>query len=156
MAGLSYIAFDIEIAKEIPDGCRDWSDIRPLGISCAATLADDGDLRLWYGDIAGGAIAPQMGPQGVWELADYLLKQNLTRGRRPLTWNGAGFDFDILAEETADAWNPGLCRRLALDHLDMGLQMLCEKGFMCGLQAAAKGMGLAGKTEGACTATSLP
>ena len=31
------IAFDLEIVKEIPEGVE-WKDIRPLGISCAASL----------------------------------------------------------------------------------------------------------------------
>ncbi|MHB0874542.1 MAG: ribonuclease H-like domain-containing protein [Anaerolineae bacterium] len=149
MAGLSYVAFDIEIAKEIPDGCRDWSDIRPLGISCAATLTDDGDLRLWYGEMSEGRIASQMTPGEVGDLVAYLRDQfHDGSGRRPLTWNGLGFDFDVLAEEAGDPWDVGSCRGLALDHIDMGFQMFCEKGFMAGLNAAAKGMGLAGKTEG--------
>lgn len=33
-----YMVFDLEIAKEIPEGTKDWSALRPLGISCAATL----------------------------------------------------------------------------------------------------------------------
>lgn len=34
----TYLAWDIEIAKTIPDGETDWKTHRPLGISCAATI----------------------------------------------------------------------------------------------------------------------
>ena len=44
-----YLAFDIETAKQLPAGERDWKTHRPLGISCAATLTgDSGELLLWH------------------------------------------------------------------------------------------------------------
>ena len=62
-----------------------------------------------------------------------------------LTWNGLGFDFDILAEES-DRYD--LCRELAWDHMDMMFHIFCLKGYPLGLDTAAKGMGLTGKTPG--------
>jgi hypothetical protein len=67
------------------------------------------------------------------------------RGYTVATWNGVGFDFDILAEESGMLTQ---CRRLALDHVDPMFHILCELGFGVSLQAAARGMKLAGKPEG--------
>ena len=40
---MKLLAFDLEIAKPLPEGCTDWKAHSPLGISCAATLRSDGD-----------------------------------------------------------------------------------------------------------------
>ncbi|MDP6494098.1 MAG: hypothetical protein QGI09_01450 [Dehalococcoidia bacterium] len=40
-----YLAFDLEIAKEFPEG-GDWRGHGPLGISCAATQASDTGQRV--------------------------------------------------------------------------------------------------------------
>ena len=45
MTDRKYLAFDLEIAREIPEG-GDWKANRPLGISCAATLASDTGQRV--------------------------------------------------------------------------------------------------------------
>jgi hypothetical protein len=62
-----------------------------------------------------------------------------------LTWNGLGFDFDILSDESGMI---NECKQLALGHVDMMFHFFCVKGYALGLDAAAKGMGLRGKTEG--------
>jgi hypothetical protein len=62
-----------------------------------------------------------------------------------VTWNGVGFDLDILAEESG---MPEECRRLAAGHVDMMFHVLCRLGYGVRLDGAAKGMGLAGKPEG--------
>ena len=41
--GPKYLSFDIEIAKDLPDGMADLMAYRPLGLTCAATLASDTD-----------------------------------------------------------------------------------------------------------------
>ncbi len=38
-----YVAFDLETAKIMPDDAGDLKAYRPLGITCAAALSDDGD-----------------------------------------------------------------------------------------------------------------
>jgi hypothetical protein len=146
-----FIAFDLEIAKEIPEGTDDWKKIRPLGISCAATLTSTGGLRLWHGrEQRDGTFARQMTPEECNALFIHMLtfaSYNEPHGY-VLTFNGLGFDFDILAEECSPAGGD-VCHQLArYQHIDMGFAMFCEKGYMIGLQAAAKGMGLPGKTEG--------
>jgi hypothetical protein len=62
-----------------------------------------------------------------------------------LTWNGLGFDFEILAEESGRVAD---CRELALDHVDMMFHLFCQLGYAVGLDRAARGMGLAGKSPG--------
>lgn len=139
---MKYVAFDLEIAKEVPDG-EDLKDHRPLGITCAATVTESGLAQLWHGD-----YAPKMSPAQVMRLIKYLVNQYEDNGRFPLTWNGLGFDFDIMAEEAFYESGADACKYLAENHIDPGFQMVCERGFMIGLNTAAKGMGLSGKTEG--------
>lgn len=153
MQDLRFVSFDIEITKEIPEGEKDWKKGRPLGISCAATLTSDGDLRLWYGALldplsAGSReIEPSMGPSQCACLAAYLMR--MQGGGYPiLTFNGLGFDFDILAEECQDTVARSTVVDLALHHIDIAFAMFCDKGYMVGLDTASRGMGLAGKTEG--------
>lgn len=138
------IAFDIEIAKNFPDGEQDWKRYRPLGISCAATIVAGEAATLWYGKTSDGGYAQQMSRAETQELVNYLQDQAAIGGTI-LTWNGLGFDFDILAEESG--MKPA-CAQLALQHIDMMFHVFCLKGFPLGLDKAALGMGLAGKTPG--------
>ena len=139
-----YLAFDIETAKTTEDE-TDWRSCRPLGISCAATLlADSDELRLWHGGKDRNNPSDRMSPQDARELVEYLVTQ-AENDYTIVTWNGLGFDFDILAEESHMLAE---CRRLAIGHVDMMFHVLCQLGYCVGLDAAAKGMGLAGKTEG--------
>ncbi len=73
------------------------------------------------------------------------LAQFVEDGYTLLTWNGVGFDFNILAEES------GLqveCERLALAHVDMMFHVVCSRGFPLALDKVAQGMGLPGKRSG--------
>jgi len=146
MAGIqrAYIAFDIEIAKGFPENTPDWRPYRPFGISCAATVTTTGDVRLWYSKNADEKPADQMSRADAGRLVTYLQDQVAT-GKTIVSWNGVGFDFDVLAEES------GLhkeCRDLAIGHVDMMFHFFCEKGYPLGLDTAAKGMGLVGKKAG--------
>jgi hypothetical protein len=140
-----YVSFDIEIVKNIPDGV-DWRTIRPLGISCAATMCS-GDPRptLWFHGKYGPEPLPgAMTIQEVSEMLDYLLAMEQA-GFQVVSWNGLMFDFDVLAEESGRMVE---CAKLALRHVDMMFHVLCAKGFPLGLDKTAKGIGLTGKTEG--------
>jgi hypothetical protein len=140
-----YLAFDIETAKVIPESVRDWMAQRPLGISCAATRAADAQqATLWHGVTGDGRSADRMGQDDAAELVRHL-QQSVADGYTILTWNGLGFDFDILAEESGMTRE---CAELASGHVDMMFHVLCEKGFGVGLEAAAQGMNLPGKTAG--------
>lgn len=126
----------------------DWKAWRPLGISCAATLTSDGELRTWTTkDESGLGYAERMMPGDMQAMADYLqdAQQN---GYPVVTWNGLQFDFDVLAEECQDIDYWHMCAQMALDHIDPMFQFYCHHGYPVGLDAVAKGLGLAGKTEG--------
>lgn len=140
-----YLAFDIETAKAIPANEHDWKSHRPMGISCAATLVSDSDeLLVWHGGKNCKRPASRMNRQETRTLVHYLARQ-VNCGYTIVTWNGLGFDFDILGEESGMLQK---CRRLAHDHVDMMFHVLCKLGYGVGLDSAARGMDLAGKTEG--------
>ncbi len=141
---LKFLAFDIEISRIMPEGVGDWSKYRPLGISCAAAIPSDGEAALWYGKSTSGDYSSQMSVDETQELVQHLQTQ-VEAGYMILTWNGLGFDFDILAEESG--MGP-VCKDLALDHTDMMFHVFCLKGYPLGLDKAAKGMGLQGKPPG--------
>jgi hypothetical protein len=139
-----YLAFDIEIVKPIPVGTQDWKSFRPLGISCAATFDGEGEPILWHGRTDTGEIAPHMNREDSARLVNFLAA-SAHDGLTVLTWNGLGFDFDILAEESGES---EACRLLALNHVDMMFHLFCCLGYALSLDRAAHGMGLPGKTPG--------
>ena len=128
-----------------PEDGSDWKSFRPLGISCAATLAGDSDQPvLWHGGNDRALPADRMSREEASGLVEYLVSQ-IGKGYTIVTWNGLGFDFDILAEESGMLAE---CRAIAETHVDMMFHVFCELGHGVGLDAAARGMGLAGKTKG--------
>ena len=140
----NYLAFDIETASMVEGD--DWRSCRPLGITCAAALSSDTPDRpiIWHGMTSDGTPSDRMTRNEAHNLVDDLRSYE-AHGYTLLTWNGAGFDFDILAEE-ADAYPA--CQVLARDHVDMMFQVLCERGFPIGIDNAAKAMEITGKPEG--------
>lgn len=140
-----YLAFDIEIAKILPDEVDDLKGHRPLGICCAAALAGDDDQpHLWFSSDARGQALPRMSREDLRVFVEFLREQQ-AQGYTLLSWNGLSFDFDILAEESGE-WRT--CEELAIDHVDMMFHVFCEKGFCVGLEAATKAIGVEGKTAG--------
>lgn len=141
------IGFDIEIVKEVPEG-EELMDHMPLGISCMAAH------RVGFGDTdaawhtrreVDGMFGGAMGPGALDEVVYWLHEMQQDKGYKIITWNGAGFDFQVLASE---CFCGDLVREIVWDHIDLGFQMLCEKGYMIGLDTAANGLGLVGKLEG--------
>ena len=142
--GRHYIAFDIETAKIIDGPVGDLKSHRPLGITCAATFSSNEDEpRTWHGKTAEGTPSPQMTTEEVGELVRFLVEAG-SNGATILTWNGLGFDFDILAEESG---MPEECKQLARHHVDMMFHVFCQLGYPIGLGKAAEGMGLPGKSS---------
>jgi hypothetical protein len=140
-----YVAFDIETAQDVPGEDFNWRPHRPLGITCAATLASDSnEVRLWHGKTKDGSPAARKTQAEAIGLIQYLV-QMAADGFTILTWNGLGFDFDILAEEAAAA---GLCKECALGHVDMMFHIVCALGYPVALEKGAQGMGLPGKPAG--------
>lgn len=142
---MKYLAFDIEIARIIPEGEKDWKAHRPLGITCAAAASSDGGLWNWWAQDDLGKFTDKMSETQCWSLVQ-TLNRLVRQGYTLLSWNGLGFDFDVLREESADDMN--FCRDLALGHIDMMFHFFCGKGFPLGLDVASKGMDLPGKPEG--------
>ena len=140
-----FLAFDVETAKILPEGVRDILEHRPLGLTCAAAVASDlAEPLVWHGRDAGGNPSPAMSRAEAAGLVSDL-RRRVEEGYAILTWNGLGFDFDVLAEES------GLreeCAALARAHVDMFFHAFCALGHFIGLQKAAEGMGLSGKTSG--------
>lgn len=144
-----WISFDIEIAALIPEGAEDWKQHRPLGITCAAVAwqnAYDGDTEtmVYHGKNNDSEPMPRMTKHEC-QILVHRLRELARQGHTILGWNSLGFDFNILAEESGMRAE---CVELALHHTDMMFQVFCERGHPLGLDAAARGMGLAGKIEG--------
>jgi len=137
------LAFDIETACTATGA--HWKRQRPLGITCIASMTSDcREPKLWFSLDEQQSPAPQMSQALVVQFVQYL-EQQTEQGFVALSWNGLGFDLDILAEESGlrDA-----CRRLARSHVDMMFHLVCELGFPVSLDKAAAGLGLAGKLAG--------
>ncbi len=133
-----YLAFDLETAK-VSLRRRDWTSDRPLGISCAATFSEgESEPVLWHGRERGAGPASQMTVAEARSLVAFL-ENRVAAGYTILTWNGIGFDFDILAEESG---MKSRCMWLALGHVDMMFHLLCQLGFGVSLSSAAQGMRL--------------
>jgi hypothetical protein len=140
-----YLAFDIETAKILPEQVTNLLEHRPLGICCAAAVASDRrDPAVWHGRLPDGSTAPSMSGAEARTLV-HDLQDFVNEGYTLLTWNGLGFDLDVLAEESGLVPD---CARLAAAHVDMMFHVVCALGHRLSLDSAARGMGLEGKTPG--------
>jgi hypothetical protein len=140
-----YIALDIETAKDVPGPDFNWKRYRPLGITCVATLQSDLlEPMIWFSKEPGEIPAPRMSRRDCLSLLDYLCRM-AGNGYTVLTWNGLGFDFDVLSEESGDFER---CKDLALNHVDMMFHVFCDRGFPVALDKAAKALGSPGKPAG--------
>lgn len=134
---MPFAAFDIEIAKELPEDCEDWTQFAPLGISCAAISlrkADGSfDTRFYH-------AAPALNREQVRAfVADLSM---LADEHTLLSWNGTGFDYQVLAQEAS---LPITCALMALDSVDLMLDVTFRKGHYLGLDKALAGAGIEGK-----------
>jgi hypothetical protein len=140
-----YLAFDIETAKDVPGTDFNWQAHRPLGISCAAALPCDTQKPIvWYGRQPDGSTANQMSKAECAQVVDQLAKLVLQEYTL-LTWNGLGFDLDVLAEESGKY---DQCRLLATNHVDMMFHVFCDRGFPVALDKAAQALRIPGKPAG--------
>jgi hypothetical protein len=138
---MKYVLWDLE--TELIKGPLDL-DLQIPGITIGATLTGDNDLKLWYEqDMEGQATGENLSPARATELVQYL--DSLAKeGHTIVTWNGAGFDFRVLAEASGRVLE---CISLAWDHVDMMFWFHCQKGFSIKLDSAAQAVG-SGKTAG--------
>jgi hypothetical protein len=143
---MAFVGFDVEIAKPVPDGA-DILVHRP-GIACAALARESGGPASILFD---PSASPEwfdtqtrtMTREGALRILA-ALEDAVERGDTLVTWNGAGFDFRLLADETGRHAD---CVRLAMASVDMMFQVLCERGHPLSLDAALKGAGLPPKMD---------
>jgi hypothetical protein len=130
-------AFDLEIASEFQEDEKGNIDKSKLGITCAAIAYSDRD-KVWF-----KSGIPRLTKPESRELVSRLIQAH-ENGYRILTWNGCGFDFEVLAHESGMLEE---CGRLALNHIDLMLMVTFTKGWYLGLQTALEGAGLDGKLK---------
>lgn len=153
---LKLVSWDIETHKVLPEDVTNIMDHRPLGITCISLLCTGQEKpTLFYSGAPGEPLPRKMNAVELTEFVDELWGA-CTSGYRPLAWNG-NFDFQILIEElelaiTGDtATKTQLIadiKKMARESIDPMFQLFCIKGYPLGLQAAANGMHVKGKTEG--------
>ena len=140
-----YLAFDIETAKDVLGVDFNWKPYRPLGISCAAAFPCDAkEPVVWYGKNPDGTPAQCMSQSEARNVVRELVKL-VADSYTLLTWNGLGFDLDVLAEESG---SQNECRELAWNHVDMMFHVFCDRGFPVALEKAAQALGIPGKPPG--------
>lgn len=128
-------AFDLEIARDIPDG--NWDGILPLGITCAALAFSDAPEPTYF------QAAPQLSRAACVELLRFL-HRTVENGYTLVTWNGTAFDFAVLAQESG---MPRECAQIALAHVDLMVIVTFLRGHWLGLQKALLGAGISGKKQ---------
>ena len=141
---LPFLAFDIEIASDLPED-KPWQESAPLGITCAA-IAEELISHTYCGEeMADGRFEPRMSKGACKKLLSHLYRA-AESGVALVGWNSLGFDFQVLGYETGE-WDT--IKELALyHHVDPAFQMLCERGYMVGLNSAAEAMMVGSKLEG--------
>ena len=124
-------SFDLETARATAEG----EPITDVGISCAGiAYSDTRPIDMIH---CPGKISQEHA-----ELIVELLSECVDEGYTIITWNGCGFDFRILAEESGMIEE---CAALAMNHVDMMLLVTFQKGYYLGLDPALLGMGVEGK-----------
>ena len=108
-----------------------------LGNFLAATLLGDSrEPVLWHGGDR-ACPADRMSRGGGRRLVRYL-EERTKQGYTLVTWNGVGFDLDVLAEESG-MWKE--CKQLAVAHVDMMFHVLCKLGIRRLPQRRSQGNG---------------
>ena len=131
---MKLISFDLEISKLLPEKVDNLFDHAPLGISCAAVASDK--VKFWSG-------VPHLSKEESQILVKDLMAYAAT-GYTFVTWNGCGFDFRVLAQESGMFEE---CGEMALNHVDLMLLVTFTKGWFLGLDKALQGANIAGKVH---------
>ena len=115
-------AFDLETLHEIPED-GDWELIAPVGISCAAVAFSDLEQPAFW------MCIPQITRAGCQQIVADLQKI-VSRVYMLVTWNGCGFDFAVLAQESGMYKE---CAALALQHVYLMLIVTFTKSCFLGI-----------------------
>lgn len=144
------LAFDIEITQRLEEGVINDKPRWParLGVTCVG-LAFSGELEgkfAFSSPIANGRHVPTMTDEQI-SLVLKILESYRDNGYDLVSINGLSFDLFVLGRETGQSEDLQRAAKLALNHIDIGYQMVCEYGFMAGLDAMGKGMKTGGKGD---------
>ncbi|MBT3337059.1 MAG: hypothetical protein HN855_16190 [Anaerolineae bacterium] len=131
---MQLMSFDLEISKILPEFSGNLFNHAPLGISCAAVAHDQ--VRFWQG-------VPHLSKEESQTLVKDLMAF-AADGNTFVTWNGCGFDFRLLAQESGMFEE---CGEMALNHVDLMLLVTFAKGWFLGLDKALQGANIAGKVH---------
>jgi hypothetical protein len=134
---MKWLAFDIE-TQAWPDGDDTRRD---LDVTCLAWAMDELVFHLPAFTYGGDNYASQMSSAQIESFVESLCR-DAADGYKIATINGLGFDFPVLAASVESLEMYNNLRDLALGHYDPAFQMLCERGFMVGLDALAAGLKL--------------
>jgi hypothetical protein len=149
-------SFDIEQADSFPDSGV-IEDYAALGITCAACVRSDDLLDsinnpgrpnltpplTYYAGMYQNQVQPRMDSLELGELIEYLLEE-ARQGYAPLTWNGASYDFRMLAEALPE-YRDQIRDNLVFPGYDMMFHFFSCSGHFLGLDTACKGQGISGK-----------
>ncbi len=134
------LGFDIE-TNGIPDDQA--GSCEGLGITCVG-FADAG--RNWFFGSSFNGNGETLTQTECDDVAK-VLHDSLMHGVVPVTFNGLGFDFRLLHYLVSPEVQP-LVVEVALSHVDICYLVLRARGFMLGMAAITKGLGIQGKLEG--------
>ncbi len=138
---MKILSFDLEIEKEIPDGTDDFFSLAPLGITCAAAALTKPEIEKPFVDYWFGW--PKLSKEEAGVIVHDLIRQ-VQQGWTIVTWNGAGFDFRVLAQESSMYDE---CAKIALNHVDLMLLVTFTKGWYLGLEKVLNYMIDSGKRK---------
>jgi hypothetical protein len=134
---MKLVAFDLETSLDLTE-----ENIAPP-LACAAVwIEGESNARFFYSAEEDGP-AVEMSKGDAVALVHFLLGRTRS-GDVVVTWNGAAFDFRLLASAS------GLhkeCVEVARNHVDLMFLVVCARGHFLSLDKAARGFGLDGKSE---------
>ncbi len=146
-------AFDIEIVNEY-DTDMQLQEQLPLGVSCigVASTSNTPNVKTVFHEYYPGChhnakpgeVGGAMEPADIKRFIDHLLSLHWS-DYTIVSWNGMGFDFEVLAYES-DTYE--VLSQIARDHWDIMFQVLCIKGFPVGLTSCSKAFSVGEKAEG--------
>ena len=133
----SFVAFDIET-----DGLFEGDT--PPNITCCAThfvQAEDVVCKVFHSN-----YAPAMTADDIAAVVEYLCELE-GRGAKVVTFNGAGFDFKVVAahvRELPDVF--AKVKMLAKSHTDLMFEFACRHGYYASMSSFCKGSELTQKS----------
>ena len=140
------LGFDLEVCNML-DIDKPLAEQLPMGITCAVVSRVQAPIAIFRPPMTAGRYEDKLTTDRCIFLAEYLCEADFS-GDTIVTVNGLGFDFRVLWAEIEGEFPAAPFVRMVKNHVDLGFAMLCGLGYMGGLVAMGKGMGVGSKTEG--------